>query len=142
MKYSHTCVAKILFEEAVTRIKEELASEGFGVLHEVDVRATLKKKLNVDVDRYVILGACNPQLAYNALIAEKEIGLFLPCNIIVYEEKGTVRVATILPTVAMEMIDNFALKEIARIAEEKLKKAIDRVVSEKSDDVSAGGCCR
>ncbi len=115
------------FEVAVERTKEELKKEGFGVLTEIDVKATLKKKLNVDYDRYLILGACNPAFAYKALQAEKEIGLMMPCNVIVYEHEGKIFVSAILPTQAMGMIDNKELRKIAEQAEMKLRKVINSI---------------
>jgi uncharacterized protein (DUF302 family) len=115
------------FKEAIEKTKEELQKEGFGVLTEIDVTATLKKKLNIDYDDYIILGACNPPFAHKALQADKNIGLLLPCNVIVYKDESTIYVSAIMPTVAMGMIDNGALKEIAVQIEEKLKKAVDNV---------------
>ncbi len=112
------------FEEALQRTKEELQKEGFGVLTEIDVKATLKKKLDVDYDNYLILGACNPPFAYQALQAEKDIGLLLPCNVIAYEDKAKIFVSAILPTVAMSMVDNEKLRSIAAQVEQKLKKVI------------------
>jgi uncharacterized protein (DUF302 family) len=127
MKYSYKREVSLTFAEAVEKIKTELAKEGFGVLTEIDVKATLKKKLDVDYENYLILGACNPPFAWQALQAEKEIGLLLPCNVIVYEEKGKVLVSAILPVVAMGMVDNPALVGIAREVEEKLKKVVNGV---------------
>ncbi len=115
------------FEEALQRTKEELQKEGFGVLTEIDVKATLKKKLDVDYDNYLILGACNPPFAYQALQAEKDIGLLLPCNVIVYEDGGKTFVSAILPTVAMSMVENEKLRSIAVQVEQKLKKVIDSI---------------
>lgn len=87
--------------------------------------ATLKKKLDVDFDHYIILGACNPPFAHKALLAEREIGLLLPCNVIVYEQDAKVYVSAILPTIAMQMVENESLQEIATAVEAKLKSAID-----------------
>lgn len=115
------------FQEVVAKMKESLVSEGFGVLTEINVPETLKKKLSVDYPHYVILGACNPKSAHAALLAEKEIGLLLPCNIIVYEDKGKITVAAIRPTVAMQMIENSKIAEIAKEVEEKLQNVIDRI---------------
>ncbi|MBI2542268.1 DUF302 domain-containing protein [Candidatus Woesearchaeota archaeon] len=112
---------------AVARAKEELQKEGFGILTEIDIKATLKKKLDVDFDDYIILGACNPPLAYRALQAEQDLGLMLPCNLIVYSKKGKTFVAAIKPTVQMEKIGNPNLKVIASQVEEKLKKVIEAV---------------
>ncbi len=115
------------FTDAVTKTKAALSEEGFGILTEIDVKATLKKKLNADCDNYVILGACNPPFAFQALQAEKEIGLLLPCNVIVYEDAGKTFVSAILPTVAMGMVDRLGLGDIATKVEEKLKKVINTI---------------
>jgi len=125
--YGYSKVVNRPFGEVVEKVKTELAKEGFGILTEIDVKATLKKKLGVDYDDYVILGACNPPLAYQALEMEKEIGLLLPCNVVVYEHGGEVTVSAILPKVAMSTVQNPALAEVAEAAEEKLKQAVDRV---------------
>ncbi|MFA5942715.1 MAG: DUF302 domain-containing protein [Candidatus Paceibacterota bacterium] len=109
------------------KTKDELAKEGFGILTEIDVKATLKKKLNIEHENYLILGACNPSFALKALQAEKDIGLLLPCNVIVYEEDGAVFVSAILPTVAMRMVENPVLADIAKTVEEKLKKAVNNI---------------
>lgn len=125
MEYSHKREILGKFSQVVEKTKQALSNEGFGVLTEIDVEATLKKKLNVEYGKYVILGACNPPFAYHALEAEKQIGLFLPCNVIVYEDGGKTFVSTILPTVAMNMIPNPPLASIAEEVEEKLKKVIN-----------------
>ncbi|NQU79420.1 DUF302 domain-containing protein [Candidatus Woesearchaeota archaeon] len=127
MNYGYKKIIDATFDEVVEKTKESLKSEGFGVLTEIDVKATLKKKLDVDYDKYVILGACNPPFAYKALQSEKDIGLMLPCNVIIYEQDGQVTVSAILPTVAMGMIENPNLKSIAVQIEEKLKKVIDNI---------------
>jgi len=123
--YSYKREIALSFADAVIKTKEELAKEGFGILTEIDVQATLKKKLNVDYENYTIIGACNPPFAYNALRTEKEIGLFLPCNVIVYVDGGNTFVSAILPTVAMGSIGNPVLSTIAHTVEEKLKKVVD-----------------
>ena len=125
--YGYKKQVKAGFEQAVEKTRVVLAKEGFGVLTEIDVRATLKKKLGVDYDNYIILGACNPPFAYRALLAEKDIGLMLPCNVIVYQQGKNVFVSAILPTVAMGMIKNDKLKQIAVQVEQKLKKVVDAV---------------
>ncbi len=125
--YGYKKEVNLSYEDAIEKAREELQKEGFGVLTEIDVKATLKKKLDVDFDKYIILGACNPSMAYKALQAEQDIGLMLPCNVIVYEKEGKVSVAAIKPTVAMEMIDNEKLAEIATQVEEKMKKVIDNI---------------
>ncbi len=127
MKYGYTKKVPLPFEEAVIKVKEELETEGFGVLTEIDVKATMKKKLNVDYDNYIILGACNPQFAHKALQEEKEIGLLLPCNIIVYEDNSDVYVSAILPSSAMSIVESTKLAEISKDVEKSLKSVIDSI---------------
>lgn len=127
MKYGYTKQIDLPFTEAVAKVKEALAEKGFGVLTEIDVKTTMKKKLDVDYDNYVILGACNPHLAHRALQSEKEIGLLLPCNVIVYENNGTVYASAIVPSVALGVVANDSLNGIAQEAEEGLLGAIDSV---------------
>jgi len=127
MEYSYKKNVKIPYQEAIVKTKEELQKEGFGVLTEIDVKATLKKKLDVDFNNYIILGACNPPFAYQALQAESDIGLLLPCNVIVYEAGGQTFVSAIIPTVAMSMVDNKQLQDVALEVEAKLKKVIDSI---------------
>ncbi len=115
------------FTDTLEKTKSELRKEGFGVLTEIDIKATLKKKLDVDRDNYVILGACNPPNAHKALEAEVEIGLMLPCNVIVYEQDGKTYVSAIRPSVAMGMIENPGLGEVASTIEEKLNRVIEGV---------------
>lgn len=115
------------FADAVVKTKAVLSKEGFGILTEIDVKATLKKKLNADWNNYVILGACNPPFAFQALQAEKEIGLFLPCNVIIYEDENGVFVSAIRPAIAMKMIENSALSDIAKKVEEKLIKVMNNL---------------
>ncbi len=115
------------FDSAVEKTVEALQKEGFGVLTEIDVKATLKEKLGIDYEDYLILGACNPPLAHKALVAEKEIGLLLPCNVIVYRDGGRTHVSAILPTQAMSMVENEDLKKVAEEVEEKLKRVIDSI---------------
>ena len=117
----------LAFLEAVRKVKEELKKEGFGVLTEIDVKATLKEKINVDFEEYIILGACNPEFAYEALKADKEVGLLLPCNVIVYSDNGEVFVEVINPVEALGVVGKEGLGEIAVKAKEKLEKAIDGV---------------
>lgn len=131
MNYGYKKETKLSFEEAVTETKDTLATEGFGILTEIDVKATLKKKLGIEYDKYLILGACNPPFAYEALKAEKDIGLLLPCNVVVYEDGDKVFVSAIIPTVAMGMIENKSLTNIAKTVEEKLKKTVNTVAEEK-----------
>lgn len=114
------------FSEAIEKVRIELEKEGFGVLTEIDVKKTLKVKLGVDFDKYIILGACNPPFAHKALSTEIEIGLLLPCNVIVYEKESKRFVSIILPTQAMNMVKDETLQNIAIEIESKLKKVIDR----------------
>ena len=127
MNYGIKKEARLSYEEAVEKAREELKKEGFGVLTEIDVKATLKKKLDVDVDKYIILGACNPSFAHKALQSEQDLGLMLPCNTIVYEKKGKVFVAAIKPTIQMEKIGNPKLNKVAMQVEKRLKKVIDSI---------------
>jgi uncharacterized protein (DUF302 family) len=114
------------FDTAVEKITQALKKEGFGILTEIDIKATLKKKLDVDFKKYTILGACNPPYAHKALQAEDKIGTMLPCNVIVQEvEEGKTEVAAVNPLASMQAVDNAALKEIATQITEKLKSAIE-----------------
>ena len=127
MNYGMKKEVNLNYDEAVQKAREELQKEGFGILTEIDVKATLKKKIDVDVDKYIILGACNPGFAHKALQAEQDLGLMLPCNTIVYENKGKVFVAAIKPTIQMEKIGNPKLNDVAVQVEEKLRKVIDSI---------------
>jgi uncharacterized protein (DUF302 family) len=114
------------FDDVVSRTKTGLQEEGFGVLTEVDVQATLKKTLDVDFRRYVILGACNPALAHEALQLEDKVGTMLPCNVIVQEKSGgDVEVAAIDPVASMQAIDNHDLIEKAQLVRAKLERVIE-----------------
>ena len=127
MDYGYKKRLDIGYEAAIAKTKEELSKEGFGVLTEIDVKETLKQKINVDFDKYIILGACSPPLAYEALKSERDIGLLMPCNIIIYEKEGKTFVSAVMPSVAMGMIDNEKLAEVAAEVEPKLKKVIDSI---------------
>lgn len=128
MRYYFTTTLDIPFDEAVARVTAELATDGFGVLTEIDVKATLKKKLDVDFPRYHILGACNPPFAYEALQAEDKIGVMLPCNVIVRETKdGRVEVAAVDPLASMQAVRNPALGETAVQVQEKLRAIVERL---------------
>lgn len=113
------------YEEAIERTTAALKEEGFGVLTEIDVKATLKKKLDADFRRYVILGACNPPLAYQALSSELEIGLLLPCNVIVYEQDGGSVVSIVDPVTMMKTVPNPKLEAVACEAEERVKRVVE-----------------
>jgi uncharacterized protein (DUF302 family) len=128
VSYYFSKILKISFDEAIARVTAELKKEGFGVLTEIDVKETLKKKLDVDFRRYKILGACNPPFAYRALQAEDKIGLMLPCNVIVQEiTGGKVEVAAIDPVASMAAIDNSKLREVGEKVRVKLKAVIDNL---------------
>lgn len=116
------------YEDTVVKVKEELKKEGFGVLTEIDVKKTLKEKINADFDDYVIIGACNPKFAYEALTAERDIGVLLPCNVTVFTQDGKTYVSTILPTVQLGKVGNPELMPIAEQVEEKLKRMVDATV--------------
>lgn len=115
------------FAAALEKTKEALKSEGFGVLCEIDVQATLKAKLNVDRTPYVILGACNPPLAHQALTAEPDLGLLLPCNVVVYEKDGATFVKAIHPGKMLSVVENPALDPIADMVQEKLEKVLAKI---------------
>ncbi len=112
----------IPFENAIEKVTEELKREGFGILTTIDLKEKFREKLNIDFKKYVILGACNPQFAHKSLLAEENIGLVLPCNVIVYEKGDKTVVGIIKPMAAMGMIDNDELRDIAERVEDKLKK--------------------
>lgn len=116
----------LAFEEADSRVRELLKAEGFGVLTEIDVRATLREKLDVDFPRYTILGACNPQLAHRALLAEPTVGLLLPCNVVITErENNGSRVSFMDPVAVLDLIDNPELERIASDAGDRLHRVAD-----------------
>ena len=125
--YISKTIKDISFDQAIEKTTALLKDEGFGVLTDIDMQATLKKKLNVDRKPYRILGACNPGFANKALDAEDKVGLMLPCNIIVQELDGAVEVAAIDPVAAMSSIGNDGLSEIANEVKIKLKNVIDKL---------------
>jgi uncharacterized protein (DUF302 family) len=126
MVYYFSKNLNVSFDEAVSKVTEALKEEGFGILTDIDVQMTLKKKLDADFRKYRILGACNPPFAYKALQAEDKIGTMLPCNVIVQElAEGSIEVAAIDPVASMRAIENPNLKGIAEQVREKLKKVVD-----------------
>ena len=128
MSYYFNKTLNISFDEAVARVTDELKKEGFGILTKIDVKETLKKKLDVDFKQYVILGACNPPFAYKSLQAEEKIGLMLPCNVVVLETpEGETEVAAIDPIASMKAVDNYDLADIAGIVQNKLKRVIENL---------------
>jgi uncharacterized protein (DUF302 family) len=127
-QYAFSTVLDTSFQDAVSRVTESLKEEGFGVLTEIDVKSTLKKKLGVDFRNYVILGACNPPYAHRTLQADLDVGLLLPCNIIVYEtDDKKAYVSALNPVSALEIIKSDELRKIAGEVSEKLKRVIERV---------------
>jgi uncharacterized protein (DUF302 family) len=114
-------------EETEELVREVLKEQGFGVLTRIDLKEKLKEKLDVDYRRYVILGACSPANAYAAVQAEEDIGLLLPCNVIVYEKDGKTAVSFVNPTVSMQMIDNEELRGLAAEVESRLRRAFDSI---------------
>jgi uncharacterized protein (DUF302 family) len=127
MEYGYAKKVDLPFADALARIKETLAENGFGVLTEINVQETMKKKLGAEMPPYMILGACNPPFALRALQAEKEVGLLLPCNVIVYEDADGVHISALLPKAAMSVVSNPELASIAGEVEQKLKAAVDAV---------------
>jgi uncharacterized protein (DUF302 family) len=127
MTYGISRTVPHTYERAVERVTEELKKEGFGVLTTIDVRDTLKKKLDVDFRNYVILGACNPPFAHMALQAEEEIGLLLPCNVIVYERNGATVVSVFDPMVMTAILGNPAIAAIAAEIRQRLERALAQV---------------
>jgi uncharacterized protein (DUF302 family) len=118
----------LAYEQAVARIRDTLQQQGFGVLTEIDVQATLKKKLDVDFKKYVILGACNPPLAYQGFQAEPDVGLLLPCNVVVYEEGPTQsRVAVLDPVAQLGISGREDLAPVAQEARSRLERALQNV---------------
>jgi uncharacterized protein (DUF302 family) len=125
--YGYSKIIDEPFESVLKRTKEELQKEGFGILTSIDVREKFKEKLGIDYKKYIILGACNPPSAHKAIQCEENIGLMLPCNVVVYDKDGKTGVSIIKPTIAMQMIDNQKLGEIATDIEQKLKKVFEAI---------------
>jgi len=115
------------FDRAVEVVTEELKKQGFGILTKIDVKEKFKERLGIDFEKYVILGACSPSHAHKAIVEEEDIGLLLPCNVIVYEQEDNTVVSIIKPTTGMGMIDNEALRQIAQEVEARLKRVFDSV---------------
>ena len=128
MSYYFSKVVNEDFDKAIEKVTGKLKEEGFGVLTEIDVKATLKKKLDVDFKKYKILGACNPPFAYKALQAEDKIGIMLPCNVVVEENNdGKVEVSAVDPIASMMAVKNESLGSVAEEVRNKLKKVIDQL---------------
>ena len=128
MNYHFSKIVNTDFDSAIDKVTEELQKEGFGILTEIDVKETLKKKLDVDFKKYRILGACNPSFAHQALQAEDKIGTMLPCNVVVQEhENGEVEVSAVDPVASMTAVENESLGAIAGQVREKLKRVIENL---------------
>ncbi len=126
--YISTTLKNTTFKDAIEKTTAALKEEGFGVLTEIDLKATLKKKLDADFYNYTILGACNPEMAYQALQAENKIGMMLPCNVIVQErEPGIIEVSAVDPAASMMAVENDSLADIAKDVQKKLTKVIQSI---------------
>jgi uncharacterized protein (DUF302 family) len=124
--YINKTLKNISFEDGIARITESLKNEGFGILTEIDLKATLKKKLDVDFYNYKILGACNPGFAYKALLAENKIGTMLPCNVIVQEKKpGEIEISAVDPMASMQAVESENLGDLAKEVRKKLENCIN-----------------
>ena len=124
--YTLSAPTELSFAEAVARAREELAREGFGVLCEIDVQATLKEKLGVEREPYLILGACNPPLAYAALEAEPALGVLLPCNVVVYQQQGQTHIAAVDAEQMLSIVGNEQLSDTASEVKRRLSDVVDR----------------
>ncbi|MBA7598039.1 hypothetical protein ES703_05048 [subsurface metagenome] len=127
MVYGFLKKVYLSFDDALAKVKDELEKEGFGILTKIDVQEKFKEKLNIDFPKYQILGACNPKMAHRSISAEWNIGLLLPCNVIIYEKEGNVWVGIIRPTQAMGMIEGEELRKVAIEVETKLKNVFDKL---------------
>ena len=128
MSYYFSTLTDLSYEDAIVKTTDELKKEGFGVLTEIDVTATLKKKIDVDFPRYIILGACNPRFAHKALLSEAHIGAMLPCNVVVREnEAGQTEVFAVDPIASMSAVENADLAPIAQEVQQKLKAVIENI---------------
>jgi len=127
MNYGYNKTLEIGYEAAIERATEILKEEGFGVLTTIDVKETLKKKLDVDFDRYIILGACNPPFAYEALQTDRNIGLLMPCNVIIHEANGKVEVMIFNPMLISQVSENVTLKKLAEKLNDKILKVLEKL---------------
>jgi uncharacterized protein (DUF302 family) len=127
MHYGFSKTVDLSFEDTINKVTEELKKEGFGILTTIDVKETLKNKIDVDFKKYTILGACNPTLAHKALQAEEEIGLLLPCNVIVYEKDSKSAVSVFDPSLMTKVVENENLNPIAEEVKEKLQRVFNNI---------------
>jgi uncharacterized protein (DUF302 family) len=127
MQYGFSKMVDMSYEQTIEKVTAELKKEGFGVLTSIDVKETLKQKINVDFKKYAILGACNPPIAHRALQEEEDLGLLLPCNVIVYEKDGKTRVSIFDPMVMTWIMENDNMKPIATEVQEKLQRVLKAI---------------
>jgi uncharacterized protein (DUF302 family) len=127
MQYGFSKTIDLPYEQAIEKVTAELKKEGFGVLTSIDVKETLKQKINVDFKKYAILGACNPSIAHRALQEEEELGLLLPCNVIVYEKDDKTRISIFDPMVMTWIIENDNMKPIASEVQERLQRVLQAI---------------
>jgi len=127
MQYGFSKTVDMSYEQAIEKVTAELKKEGFGVLTSIDVKETLKQKINVDFKKYAILGACNPPIAHRALQEEEDLGLLLPCNVIVYEKDDKTRVSIFDPMVMTWIIENDNMKPIATEVQERLQRVLNAI---------------
>jgi uncharacterized protein (DUF302 family) len=127
MQYGFSKTVDISYEQAIEKVTAELKKEGFGVLTFIDVKETLKQKINVDFKKYAILGACNPPIAHRALQEEEQLGLLLPCNVIVYEKDGKTHVSIFDPMVMTWILENNQMKPIATEVQERLQRVLKAI---------------
>jgi uncharacterized protein (DUF302 family) len=128
-RYTLSGISPLGYADTVARVREELRAEGFGVLCEIDVQATLREKLGVEGEPYVILGACNPPLAHRALEAEPELGVLLPCNVVVYERDGLVRVSAVDAERMLSIVGNEELEAVAGEVRDRLARVVERATA-------------
>lgn len=127
MNYGYGKKIDLSIDEIRNKLEQELVKEGFGILTEIDVKKKFKEKIDVDYNPYIILGICNPKYAYEALQVDIEVGLLLPCNIIIYEKNGDNYISVLKPTSAMAIIENDEINKVAEKAEKALLKIIDNI---------------
>ena len=127
MQYGFSKTTDYTFNQAIEKVTDELKKEGFGILTTIDVKETLKNKINVDFKNYTILGACNPPIAHKALQTEEELGLLLPCNVVVYEKDNKIVVSIFDPMMMTKLIDNDKMIPIASEVKEKLQRVLEAV---------------
>jgi uncharacterized protein (DUF302 family) len=125
MTYYMSKTVNLTFDEAVSSVKQTLARNGFGVLTDIDVQATLKEKIGAEIDRYRILGACNPAMAFRALQVEDKIGTMLPCNVVVRQDQGQIEIAAVDPVASMQAVDNPSLQRVAEEVRELLRTVVN-----------------